>query len=238
MRGSHGASGACPRLLLFDIDGTLLSCGPQVRPLFAEALVEVFGTTGDVERYDFAGKMDPQIVFDLMTGAGLPEERVRREIPRVRDLYASRLEAGLRPEAMRLMPGVGELLARLAARRGPAVGLLTGNWQRGARAKLARFDLNRHFPFGAFGDDAMDRRDLVPAALERAGRAAGGPVRPEEVLIIGDSVLDVACARAHGVPVLAVATGVTPAERLAAAGADWVVGDLTEAERLLPVLAG
>jgi phosphoglycolate phosphatase-like HAD superfamily hydrolase len=230
-------AGSRPRLLLFDIDGTLLACGAQVRPLFAAALVEVFGTTGDVERYDFAGKMDPQIVLELMVGAGLAAERVRRELPRVRDLYVGRLDRGLRREQMRLMPGVGELLGRLAADRAATVGLLTGNWEGGARAKLARFDLNRHFPFGAFGDDGLDRRHLVPAALERAERLAGRRFRREEALIVGDSVLDVDCARAHGVPMLAVATGTTPAERLAAAGADWVAADLSEAARRVPALA-
>jgi phosphoglycolate phosphatase-like HAD superfamily hydrolase len=221
------------RLLLFDVDGTLLACGPQVRPLFAAALVEVFGTTGDLERYDFAGKLDPQIVLELMDGAGLARQTVESALPRVRDLYADRLERGLEREQMRLMPGVSELLAGLSGRDGIVVGLLTGNWERGARAKLARFDLNRHFRFGAFGDDAFERPDLVPAALERARRTCGRCFLPEEALIIGDSVLDVACGRAHGVPVLAVATGTTPAERLAAAGADWVLADLTQAAATL-----
>jgi phosphoglycolate phosphatase-like HAD superfamily hydrolase len=226
------------RLLLFDIDGTLLLCGPQVRPLFAAALVEVFGTSGDLAGYDFAGKTDPRIVLDLMIAAGVPEERIRREMPRVKSAYAGHLARGLRREAMALMPGVVELLEPLAARPEVTLGLLTGNWEAGARTKLARFDLNRFFPFGAFGDDGLERWELLPAALARAARRTGRTFRPDEALIIGDTAHDVACGRRHGTPVLAVATGSTPAGELEAAGADWVVSDLEAAAHLLPALAG
>jgi phosphoglycolate phosphatase-like HAD superfamily hydrolase len=112
---------------------------------------------------------------------------------------------------------------------------LTGNWERGARAKLACFDLNRFFAFGAYGCDAVERTALPPVALARAARAAGRRFAPEQTLIVGDSVHDVACARAHGIPCLAVATGRTPAAALAAAGPDWLVPDLTAAGRCDPV---
>src|SRR5215207_3700579 len=125
------------RLILFDIDGTLVDCGPQVRPLFASALVEVFGTAGDLDGYDFAGKTDPRIVLDLLTATGLSREEVLAELPRVRALYLERLEAALDRGGMRLLPGVEELLDQLAAREDVVLGLLTGNWERGARTKLS-----------------------------------------------------------------------------------------------------
>jgi len=217
------------RLLLFDIDGTLVDCGPQVRPLFAQALVDVFGTAGTCDRYDFGGRTDPRIVLDLMTAAGIPEEEVRRLLPEIRRLYLDRLEGTLDRHGMRLLPGVQELLERQASRPDLTLALLTGNWEPGARTKLSRFDLNRFFAFGAFGCDGTDRAELPPVALERAEAVAGRRFQPGEVLIIGDSVHDVACARAHGIPCLAVATGRTPAEMLSAAGADWVVPDLPAA---------
>ncbi len=123
------------------------------------------------------------------------------------------------------------LLERLAARDDVLLGLLTGNWRGGARIKLSRFDLGRFFGFGAFGDDAVDRRDLVPVALERAADVAGRRFAPGEVLIVGDSELDVDCARAAGIRSLAVATGHTPLERLRAAGAVWAFPDLEHAAR-------
>lgn len=217
------------KLVLFDIDGTLLDCGPQVRPLFASALVEVFGTAGDVDGYDFAGRTDPRIVLDLVMAAGVPEEEARGKLPQMRELYIERLSRALDRRDMRLLPGVEETLARLAAREDVVLALLTGNWEPGARAKLSRFDLNRFFDFGAFGCDGVDRSELPPVALDRAERAVGRRFEPAETLIVGDSVHDVSCARAHGIPCLAVATGRTPAERLRAAGADWVVPDLLAA---------
>lgn len=217
------------RLLLFDIDGTLVDCGPQVRPLFAQALVEVFGTAGDIFGYEFAGKTDPRIVLDLMTAAGVPEPEVRRLLPDIRRIFLDKLEEGLDGKSMRLLPGVEEVLERQAARPDLALALLTGNWEPGARTKLSRFGLNRFFPFGAFGCDGTDRDELPPVALERAKAEVGRRFQPEEVLIIGDSRHDVACARAHGIPCLAVTTGRTPAEALRAAGADWVVADLPAA---------
>lgn len=217
------------KLVLFDIDGTLLDCGPQVRPLFASALVEVFGTAGDVDGYDFAGRTDPRIVLDLMVAAGVPEREAREKLPRMRELYVERLAGALDQRGMHLFPGVEETLERLAAREDVVLALLTGNWEPGARAKLARFDLNRFFDFGAFGCDGVDRSELPPVALDRAERAMGRRFDPAETLIVGDSIHDVSCARDHGIPCLAVATGRTPAERLRAAGADWVVPDLLAA---------
>jgi phosphoglycolate phosphatase-like HAD superfamily hydrolase len=222
------------RLILFDVDGTLVDCGGQVRPLFGAALEEVFGTAGDLDGYDFAGKTDPRIVLDLMTAAGIAGHAVQAGLPRMREAYLRRLEAGLRRESIRLLPAVADLLARLAVRKGLAIGLLTGNWERGARAKLGRVGLDGYFPFGAFGEDGAERADLVPAALARAAACRGGSFSPEETLIVGDSPLDVACARAHGARALAVATGRTPAAALAEAGADWVIADLGSAADCLP----
>jgi len=223
-----GSATAPVRLLLFDVDGTLVDCGRQPLAPFAAALVEVFGTAGDIDGYNFSGCTDPQAVFDLMTGAGFPAEEVRARLPRMRDHYLPHLERTLDRARMRLLPGVAEVLRRLAPRPDVELGLLTGNWEAGARTKLSRFDLNRFFPFGAFGGDGdgFQRSELPPIALARAARRRGSPVAAAETLIIGDSLQDVACARANGIKVLAVATGKTPAAALAAAGADWVVPEL------------
>ncbi|HVS01129.1 MAG TPA: HAD family hydrolase [Thermoanaerobaculia bacterium] len=221
------------RAILFDVDGTLLSCGRQVRRLFAGALEEVYGTAGELDGYDFSGKTDPRIVLDLMAAAGWEREAVLARLPAMRERYLARLEAGLEASEMRLMPAVEEVLAEVQGSGRATVGLLTGNWRQGAEVKLSRLGLGGRFPFGAFGDDGEDRDCLPPVALARAAAFTGRPCAPGEALIVGDSLLDVACGRAHRVPVLAVATGWTAGERLAAAGADWVVSDLREALPLL-----
>jgi phosphoglycolate phosphatase-like HAD superfamily hydrolase len=222
---------ATKKLILFDIDGTLLRCGPQVRPLFVGALEEVYGQYRGLEGYNFAGKTDPMIVRDLVRATGLSDDRILPLLGRMREIYVERLEAGLQRHLMRLLPGVVELLESLAARQDVLFGLLTGNWRGGAEVKLSRFDLNRFFNFGAFGDDGLQRRELVPVALQRAAAIAGQPFAKEQVLIVGDTALDVDCAKAGGVQVLAVATGFASQEELRAAGADWVFPDLTHAVR-------
>jgi phosphoglycolate phosphatase len=216
------------RLILFDIDGTLLECGPQAREILSATLEDVYGATGSIDWFDFAGRTDPGIVLDVLKDAGLDERDILERIPEVRAKYAARLEERLDAGRMRLLPGVSGHLEALAQRDDVVLGLVTGNWEPGARTKLSRFDLNRFFDFGAFGCDAVNRSDLPPLALERAERITGRRFRPEETLIVGDTVHDISCARAHGIPVLAVATGRTTAEILREGGADRVVADLTE----------
>lgn len=225
------------RLILFDVDGTLVRCGTQVRPLLAEALGEVYGLSSalGVEDFDFSGKTDQQIVLELLELAGLERRAAATRLPRLRDAYLARLEARLDPARMVVLPGVAELLAELHAHPRVVLGLVTGNWRRGAEIKLSRFGLDRFFPFGAFGDDGVERRELPPVALARAFEATGHRFGPADTLIVGDSVRDVECARCHGLPVLSVTTGWTPAARLEAAGADRVVASL---EGLAAELAG
>jgi phosphoglycolate phosphatase len=216
-------------LVLFDIDGTLIDCGGQARRAFAAALVEVVGAAGAIDDYDFSGKPDPRIVYDLLAGLGYSREEVLVQVPKVRDAYLGRLEGLLDGARMRVLPGVRELLDALSARRDVALGLLTGNWEQGARIKLSRFDMNRYFPFGGFGDESFDRHELPPVAMERARAVHSRAFSPAETVIVGDALLDISCAHAHGIACLAVATGRTPAPALAAARPDWLLDDLSGA---------
>jgi len=221
-----------PRLILFDIDGTLLKGGRRLRQWFGESLESVYGQAGDIDGHSFSGKTDPQIVTELMLGAGVSEERILGLLPDLKEVYLGRMREQLTADDMTLLPDVEPVLAKLEKASDVTLGLLTGNWEGGARSKLACFDLNRFFPFGAFGDDRIDRSDLPPVALERALQDRGRPFGPRETLIVGDSPRDVACARAHGIRAAAVATGYTPLEHLEATGADWVLTELGEAERI------
>ena len=223
------------RLILFDIDGTLLLGGPRLRRWFGQSLQTVYGLAGDIDGHSFSGKTDPQIVTELMLGAGLSEDEVFGLLPDLKAVYLGRMREELTAEDMTLLPEVVSVLSRLEEEPDVTLGLLTGNWEAGARSKLACFDLNRFFPFGAFGDDREDRTDLPPVALERASEQGAYPFSAEETLIVGDSPRDVTCARAHGIKVAAVATGYTPMERLRATGADWVLGGLDEAAEIHPM---
>jgi phosphoglycolate phosphatase-like HAD superfamily hydrolase len=128
---------------------------------------------------------------------------------------------------MRLLPGLPALLDSLVARDDIALGLLTGNFERGAQIKLSRFGIEHYFSFGSFGDEQFDRNSLPPVALERAHAILGRRFAPVDAVIVGDSLLDIECAHAHGLKCLAVSTGWTSPERLAAAKPDWLVDDLT-----------
>ncbi|MFQ5350746.1 MAG: HAD family hydrolase [Thermoanaerobaculia bacterium] len=216
------------RLVLFDIDGTLVDCGRSVRLLFGDAMIEAFGTAGPIDSYDFSGRTDDEIVSALTTAAGLRPAEVRARLPLMKRIYLERLDSSLDAAEMRVMPAVSGLLDDLGARADVCLGLFTGNWRGGARIKLSRVGLDGYFAFGAFGDGQPDRLGLPPLALERAAAVTGRRWRMEECLIVGDSPADVACARAHDIPALVVATGRTPADKLAAAGPRWLVDDLVD----------
>jgi phosphoglycolate phosphatase-like HAD superfamily hydrolase len=216
------------RLLLFDIDGTLLRCGRQVRRIFGAALQETYGTTGDLDGYSFAGKIDPQIVFELLTDADIPTSRITLGLSVMQERYLARLERELDVSEMLALPGVESALTRLATEPTTTLGLLTGNWQRGAYTKLARLELDTFFSMGAFGGDGPQRPDLLPVALERAAASTGHRFTPDQVVIIGDSLHDVTCGLAHSVPVLGVSTGWNSCDQLAAAGATWVADSLLD----------
>lgn len=223
------------RLILFDIDGTLVLGRGSLRAWFGEALLEVFGESGDLDGYDFSGKIDPQIVSELLAGAGVSTSEIQAGLPRVKQAYLHRLQNRLTAEYLELLPHVREVLERLHSRGEVTLGLLTGNWELGARAKLACHDLNRFFRFGAFGDGQQRRRDLPPLALQRAAAVTGERILAAQTLIVGDSPLDVECARLHGIRSAAVATGRVPRERLESTHADWVVSDLGEIHEIHPV---
>jgi phosphoglycolate phosphatase-like HAD superfamily hydrolase len=135
------------------------------------------------------------------------------------------------------MPGIRPLLDALRARHDVALGLLTGNFAEGARIKLEYFDLWRYFPCGAFGEDSQDRNDLVPVAIERARAWGIADAAPGDVLVIGDTPHDIACARAVGARSVGVATGSYSVEQLQTAGADVVFKDLSDTTAFLELVA-
>jgi phosphoglycolate phosphatase-like HAD superfamily hydrolase len=236
----HGAATAAPdALVLFDIDGTLLTAGGAPRRALAEAMTAVWGTPGPVADHDFSGKTDPQIVRELLAREGLPEEVVERGLDRALDLYVDRLLVHLRndPEAA-LLPGVSELVPALARETRAALALLTGNVLAGARVKLGRFGLWTHFTTGAFGSDDAERNRLPAVAVERARARWGVPFPPARVFVIGDTPLDIAAGRAIGAVTVAVDTGRTRGQ-LSAHGPDHLLPDLGAWRTTLwPILFG
>ncbi|MFY9550603.1 MAG: HAD family hydrolase [Thermoanaerobaculia bacterium] len=230
------------RLVLFDIDGTLLSAGKVARDSILRALEAAYGWKAtdqhqDRARYDFSGKTDPQIVRELVM-EDVGRERFEERLPEALRLYLEELERLLVPGSVVPKPGISELLARLAEQPNVTLGLLTGNLEPGARLKLAPPGYNPYFAFGAFGSDSHDRYDLPAIAVERALAHTGRCFEGKAVVIVGDSVHDVACGRSLGVRAVAVATGLTSAERLSEEGPDAVFQDFSDTRRALEAILG
>jgi len=226
------------RLLLWDIDGTLVSAGGISKRALVDALVEVFGTAGPVEEYEFSGKTDPQIVRELMRGAGKNDGEIDHRVADALALYRGYLQDSIRPEHVRAKPGIPPLLDRLAVAPGVTLALLTGNIEPCARFKLAPVDLNRHFPFGVYGSDHEDRYQLPALAVVRAQEAVGHRFSGKEIVVIGDSIHDVRCGRSLGVRSVAVASGVTAYETLAAENPDSLARDFSDAEAAIETILG
>ncbi len=226
------------RLVLFDIDGTLLSSGPPAKTAFSSALVEVFGTAGDVDNYRFEGRLDPLIVIDLMKDAGIPQDVVLRHLKPALDRYLDNLEAALSARKPVLKPGVESLLCDLRPRDGVVSALLTGNVERGARIKLSAAGIWDFFRFGAWGDEGKNRNELGPVALARARQVTGHEFEGRDCVVVGDSRYDVECGKAIGARVVAVATGLTHPDVLAGAGADAVLPDLGDMEAARRAILG
>lgn len=219
------------KIVLFDIDGTLILTGGAGMRALNRACEDLIGRADALDGIPLAGRTDWIILEDAVSRLGRPLDSPLFDA--LRDRYLAYLAQEIeRPGrgAKGVMPGVRELLDRLHVREDVFLGLLTGNFEAGARIKLGYFDLWKYFRCGAFGDDAADRNALVPFALSRARRCGLESATERDVLVVGDTPHDVACALAAGATPIAVATGSYTADDLRASGAVVVFRDLRETE--------
>jgi phosphoglycolate phosphatase-like HAD superfamily hydrolase len=221
------------KLILFDIDGTLVLTGGAGGRAMARAFEDVFGLQHGMASISMAGRTDAWIVAQMASNHGLlytPDV-----FQQFHDAYIGHLlEEIHKPGPQKgVLPGVRHVLDVLADHGGAHLALLTGNFERGAQIKLEYFDLWRYFGAGAFGDRTHDRNSLLDTALARVAAAGGPVITPAETVIVGDTPLDVAVAIAGGARSLAVATGSYDVDALRASGADVVVEDLMDVEAVL-----
>ena len=216
-------------LVLFDIDGTLVQTGRAGVRGMNRAFVDLFGAEEALAGVSVAGRTDRAIVSEVLTKIGQHVDETT--VVRVRDEYCRRLPDALADPAshpMGVLPGVDALLTSLEARTDVVVGLLTGNFVRGAELKLGHFALWDRFPFGAFGDHHAERRALVPVAVSEAAERGYTHIPPDRIIVIGDTPLDVDCAHAYGARAIAVATGMYSVDTLQETGADLTVPTLSD----------
>lgn len=229
-----------PALLLFDIDGTLMRGATDAhRDALHAALDQVHGIDAAHVHWPMspAGRTDGEIARAILLGAGISAQRIDEHRDDVRTACCEQYAQLCPPDLSQfVIPGIPELLARLAGSdAAPRLALLTGNYEPVARLKLARGGIGRSFETGqgAFGSDAEDRSALPAIARRRAG-SRGAPQARERTVVIGDTPLDIACARADGVRCVAVATGPFGVDELA--GADAVARDASELRSALEPL--
>jgi len=220
-----------PKLVLFDIDGTLVGIDGAGGRSLNRALLELTGIPYGFRGINFAGKTDIQIVREGLEKWGLGDHNNLHQA--LMDLYLGYLPEELPKGRAHLKVGVPQLLRALRGLEGVYLGLLTGNVETGARLKLNPFRLNRFFPIGAFGSDSEDRNLLLPIAVRRLRDSESISLSYERCLVVGDTPSDVECARVHGASCIAVATGAYSFDQLDRTEADLVVHDLADTERIV-----
>jgi phosphoglycolate phosphatase len=223
------------KLLLFDIDGTLLTCSGAGKKVLLATGQKLFGDSFNFD-LDTSGKLDTQIYKELSKLNSHLEMHTRHD--EFRETYLKLLEFELNWENKAfLMPGIKVLLEDLRKRQHITLGLLTGNYGPAAKLKLKAVDIQHDwFSVTAFGDEGVTRPDLVELAMKRYRELKNETLHPREVVVIGDTPKDVACAQAHGCVAFAVATGRWSVKQLQATRADIVVDNLGDASKLLKLL--
>lgn len=222
------------RLLLFDIDGTLIDSGGAGIYALRDVLQEKWGITSDLAGVEIAGKTDPSIVRQILRSQKLAESG--ENVAMFLELYAEGLSRELPRREGRVLHGIDELLPRLQDRAQIVLALLTGNIERGAKLKLEHYGLWRFFEFGAFADDSDDRNALGSFARKRAREKHAVDFANDAIDVIGDTPHDIACGKAIGARTIAVATGNFSCADLAKYQPDVVLEDFSEVDALIAQL--
>lgn len=226
-----------PSLILFDIDGTLLLSGRAGLRAMTRAFEKTFGVADAFRGEHFGGRTDWYLVSMALRNAGLPDTAAAHE--RFRANYFPLLAEEIQHPGTGhygLMPGARELLEALHDLDEVHLALLTGNYREAAEIKLSHFEIWDFFEWGAFSDDHHDRNELVPIARSRAEIYDIPAAAIERVVVIGDTPHDIECARVAGARSIAVATGGYTVEQLRGFGADEVLPDLSDTEKVIDLL--
>jgi phosphoglycolate phosphatase-like HAD superfamily hydrolase len=224
------------KLLLFDIDGTLLLTGRAGEHALRVAFKERFGVDDDLSAISFAGSTDGAIARQMFAAHDIPP--TPENIADLFDGYVHHLARELPQREGKVLPGIVDLLEALHAREDCVLGLLTGNIAKGAELKLSHYGVWDFFEFGAFADDHVDRNKLGPVAHARALEKHGISFEAEDVLVLGDTPRDIDCARAAGFVAVAIATGSYRTEELAEHRPDFLFEDLSDARGVIRTLLG
>jgi phosphoglycolate phosphatase len=224
-----------PKLVLFDIDGTLINPGGAGRISLTNTFYQMFSIRNAFFDIKMAGKTDIQIIKESLSVHGLSKDD--GIMPSIISVYIENLRRAIGNKRKYINPGVVELLNALRKLEDYWLGLLTGNIEPGARIKLEAFGLNECFPVGAFGDDNEDRNKLLPVVVEKFRKLTSIKMAYADCIVIGDTPSDVKCSKPYGATSIAVSTGPYTYESLLKTEADHVLKDLSNAMPLFPILS-
>ncbi|MCK5076128.1 MAG: HAD hydrolase-like protein [Calditrichia bacterium] len=219
-------------LLLIDIDGTLLTTNGVAINFMIRAAEEETGSKIKFEIEDYLGKLDPQIVETLLKKGGYSSEEILTNKSKVYDRYLQLLKPALKPEDVTVYSGVMSFMEYIT-KLNLKFGVLTGNTKAGAKIKLSSVNLDSYFPFGAYGDNAETRPELVPIAVSRANKHYNRSFQKHSIWIIGDSINDITCARENGINCCIVTTGRTDPEKLKAMKPEILIDYLNNPENVI-----
>jgi phosphoglycolate phosphatase len=220
------------KLLLWDIDGTIIATQGAGEAAMDLAMLEVFGINGRLNDIDYSGRTDPLLGRMICRHYGISETEAK--IKEFVDLYVRNLASILAKTPATLLPGM-DVLETLASRQDVLQGLLTGNVRAGGKCKLSSVGVWQHFAFGSFADNCFDRNDLGPKALKLASQQFGVEFAPDQVFVIGDTPRDIECGQLISAATVGVATGKYSVADLQEAGADFVFEDLSDTSAFLAI---
>ena len=217
------------KLLLFDIDGTLMEESPTHTASFNYVCNSIYGVTTDIDSFPRHGMTDTGILYGLLKKENVEDDQIRNGMKKAFSAMAEYVSANLKPDDYKLLENVGHILERLHNTT-YSLGILTGNLQAIASLRLERAGISSYFVAGGYGDDSRVRSELVNFAIERFGKS----IEREDIYLIGDTPLDIRAARDASVNAIAVATGVYKASDLT--GSDLVLNNFTEEKKLMDFL--
>lgn len=220
------------KVILFDIDGTMVHTGGAGRRAMEQSFKETFGVVNGLDNIQLGGRTDPQILEEALSNHGLVADNDAKTDFKERYFRILLFQIKENPNKQKVYPGIKGLLEKLSGNDSVRVGLLTGNWKLGATTKLRHFGLDGFFEFGAFADDDIDRNKLLPFALKRCSPNGS----PHQAVVIGDTPKDIMCAKVHGAKALAVATGSYSYVQLKEQDADWTFEDLSDINKVHDIL--
>lgn len=226
------------KLVLLDIDGTILLTQGAGRTTMTAALERVLGRTVSTEGISFSGRTDRQILRDILRASEIEPGTNGATLDLAIAAYEAELSQHMDPDRVQVLPGVRLLIEKLHEHEDVRLGLLTGNVEFTAYLKLAAVGLDDYFPFGAFGSDHEDRNCLPPIAMKRARDSSGFDFPPRDVFVVGDTPYDVTCGRVCGCRTVAVCTGRYTRAELQASEPDLLLDDFSDYRPLLEFIFG